>query len=1131
MTVHTFNPNAAELIDVLQLDNSEAIDNQYVADLFNESVSNTRKIIESTKVIPFILCSMGKDSSCTLLIALEAYRQSIAEGKIEPERPFIVSTVNTLAEQSVMVMYVSYARQRLLSYAKKHNINLRYDIVTPAMDSEFFIRFCGGQKLLPSVARNGECTSFLKITPSKLFAQQILQELKTDYDSAYSQFDIVMCIGSRQSESLRRSNNLHKQQLAGKYSEQLIQEIKASKGSGGRTFNYAPIISWATSDVLKLLTLAGDKPLVKGASPVPGFLNNFGLLVEIYGDGAAAEVCEIAVGETEASAGRACSGKARFGCSMCTISGVKDKSSTGLASLKRWRSIGAQDALRVRDWLYRVSSDMGARALHARAFDSVGFNRVGLQGNILKPKYLEKMVRYASQLSLDSIRISEEFTELVKQGRELEHEGYREIANDPLLAPKIKREFLAMYKESLQDPRNLNILFSEKHAIYLSFRWSLDGVGSAPFKPLAIWEQLKRGEGWIPYPALNSELKNDELKKIQGYESLADPVMIATMKNEDPQEHVFNHTSFLSLWSRPTDVSDVVDEEMNCSINRVANATSTVQVEFESTVTEGSKTGRNNLDSIKLERNGQSLVFSLEKPLVTKVMLNGKLVHGHVKNLLLKKGLESEVQTYCITHFHNALKVNTSDINIKTLPVIFSKCNGTYSIAREVNYLKSKSINTGYTNHTRQSQPKLHFSQRVTKLVKGNIVRGNSRMVFYPLQADSSLHEAHKQEEVMYEPHFDSHTQKHLSTHDNDLFSLESEMKENIKLDEGRLAEWKQQGGVEAALELHDSYLKRLIKYRHVRRENKKSVRRYSGTQAVEILMSHGVISIAKRYLRQFNAVFKRTQILDSLGMFEFQSMSIDKVKDLPCAISMAQHRKDKVNVLNVIRAYRQEQRKAITKALSAGPDISATIGFVERGVTSVLNTCVHAFNATQLKMHFDTHSIPVSERANASLFWLAYYFDGLATPYDFIRKILPQKMVIEYKADPALQIAFTREVVSLLGNVNKQINSTLTAWEAVEVGMVRFLGSEYATSELAKQSYVEHVFSNAPFGADKQLLAFWNPNVTTMKSDVRRILKSIKEKKVVLQGLSKGINSVTAKGSKRVVGAMTLAQKLSLMS
>ncbi|MBF4281129.1 hypothetical protein EAY27_29050, partial [Vibrio anguillarum] len=57
--------------------------------------------------------------------------------------------------------------------------------------------------------------------------------------------------------------------------------------------------------------------------------------------------------------------------------------------------------------------------------------------------------------------------------------------------------------EQAQKP--LITLFSERHAVYLSFRWSLDGIKSLPYRPLVIWNELTNGRGWVPYPQTNSE--------------------------------------------------------------------------------------------------------------------------------------------------------------------------------------------------------------------------------------------------------------------------------------------------------------------------------------------------------------------------------------------------------------------------------------------------------------------------------------------------------------------------------------------------------------------------------------------------------------------------------------------------
>ncbi|AXV67686.1 hypothetical protein D0907_20360 (plasmid) [Pseudoalteromonas lipolytica] len=337
--------------------------------------------------------------------------------------------------------------------------------------------------------------------------------------------------------------------LKGKSAEDLMNSMTSQSIGNSKVYNYAPIRDWEIDDVFLLLSLAGSKPLQRSCYDIPGFLSNFGLLIEIYGNGTS-ETCEIATGQ---SGGAGCNGKARYGCSICTIVSKQDKTATNLAKLKRWEVLGVENTLRLRERLFRISSNMSERALHARAFDPVGYNRVALQPNTLKPKHLDKIVRYACQLTQESIAHSERFKSLVEQGREAEHEGVQCIQNDVTLPPKIKKAFLEMYTEALLNPQNLNYYFSE----------------------------------WIPYPKLNSEMSDADIGKIQGYEALSEAVMMPVLRDEDAHKHVFDHVSLIDLWTRPLDASDIFDEDMNCSIKRGSDNSANVTAIYDLNISAG----------------------------------------------------------------------------------------------------------------------------------------------------------------------------------------------------------------------------------------------------------------------------------------------------------------------------------------------------------------------------------------------------------------------------------------------------------------------------------------------------------------------------------------------------------------
>lgn len=1133
MIVKQFKPE--QLINTVTIGESFLTnDDERVVMQFNDDVKHFRNLLEKTNIVPIIGSSQGKDSSTVTLIVIEAFRQAIAEKTIEPNRPLIMTTVNTKGEAIAMNFYVHYARKRIIDYCKKHAINLRYDIVSPSLNNEFFVRYAGAQKLPATPGRNGDCSIILKLNPNQRFIKSIVNEF--DNDERYREYrdsPLLMCLGSRSDESSRRKNNMLLQQLSNKSASDILNSLEKELIGKRELINFAPIANWSTDNVFLLLSLAGDKPIKRSPHSVPGYLEHFGLLQEIYGNGSANETCEIVSGK---SGGSGCNGKARFGCSFCTVIGNKDKSSDGLASLARWKSLGVEDSLRVRDWLYRISSSMDCRALHARAFDSVGYNRIALQGNTLKPKYLEKMVRYASQLTQDAIKYANEFAALKAANKEMEHEGYREIAQSQTLSPRIKKAFLEMYSEAIVNPENLNYLFTQKHAILLSFRWSLDGVGSAPFKPLSVWNDISQGKGRIPYPKLNKEIPKSEHKKIEGYDALPEAVMMPVLKNEQPHEHVFNHTPLLSLWRRPVDVADVLDEEMNCTISRKSDHTAAVNVEFDLQVLHHAKSV-NDLTGCTFNVEDSKISFALAKPIIKKVMFQGKVLTGKAKEQLLAGGLIEQVNEYAQSHFEaNVERITHANINIPSELADYaikqlSSCTGTFTINRDVKYLKETRSLAGYMATQRKEDPKLHFTQRVTKVKKGVLTRGNTRMVFYPFAMDSRLHSVSKQEASVLIPAYDSHTQKTISIHDSSLFDFEEEAKENILVCDKALSRWKAAGGVEKALALHDNYIQRLIKYRHVRQVNRFDIRRYAGTQAVEELLSSGVVSIERKYWAQFHAIYKRTQVLDSLGMFKYQSMPVEMVQNARNAITMAQHRKDKVAVLNQIRLYRNEQREAVKASKKNHISIEAPISQIEAAVKESLSITVHTYNASSLWLHFDTHEVALNERVNTAMFWLAYQFDDVKNVDHVLKKIVPSKILSSLRDNPVLKVKLTKRVAEHLISVSCQIEAALKLWKPIEQGMAHYLSHSYETREEAKAAFIQHIASAAPYEPSMHLMNSWNPSACNREKTIKKVNEKIHATRLLLESIAGQLKSAANTGTQKAVASLSLADKLALMN
>lgn len=136
--------NPQQLVDIFQFDAQDQENLKVVYEQFNQGVSALRTLIESEPVV--LHCGLsGKDSSVVVLMAVEAYRQSIQAGLVEPSRPLLVVTVDTGAEAIALKMYVHYVRKRLLEFGKQIGINLCYDIIQPPINDQYFIKYTGGK--------------------------------------------------------------------------------------------------------------------------------------------------------------------------------------------------------------------------------------------------------------------------------------------------------------------------------------------------------------------------------------------------------------------------------------------------------------------------------------------------------------------------------------------------------------------------------------------------------------------------------------------------------------------------------------------------------------------------------------------------------------------------------------------------------------------------------------------------------------------------------------------------------------------------------------------------------------------------------------------------------------------------
>lgn len=961
-------------------------DQKEVLELFDDAVEDIALILEAkNKPIMHVPTSMGKDSLLVLLLTIQAYATLIKQGRIEASRPLIATTVDTAVEAVPMQMMVRYSAPRLREFAENLGVNLQYTVLKPRFIDEFFIRWGSAQKLIPNPTKSGDCSIILKVDVST----RHLRSLSSEMDSlGYGDSPIISLLGSRDSESARRKQNIEKANLR---TNPLEAMNAVNLGRGSVIYQYAPISHWTDEQVFLYHKLAGGNPVTKSllGNKTPLFNTFFpshGLTLAIYGNGKN-ESCSVVVGQTNNAT---CGGKnARFGCYICPMTGSIDRSSEALAQYPRWASLGGDKALAVRDWIFRLSTSSKARAFHAKAIDEVGFNRIALQGNVLKAKYLEKMVWHASALSVESKQKADHFKSLVSQGREMEHVGMQDIANDDSLTSSVKRQFLEMYKEVAQTP--LYECFSERHALLLSFRWLADGVATTSFKPISIYQRVLNGER-LATPMTNREYES-KFGKISMANHVADPVMISFhTKKFEKSFHPLHSPRFLSYWQRPSNALDLFDKDMNCSIEDKPQQA--LSVEF--------------IASCNISESGDYLP-SFDKPKV-----NGRL---------LPKLAQAMIEPHILEH----LKQYYADRALNMYHCPFYEIKATFEQDKThkmvIPHLVMKKIGFQLNNSEAQVKAYNEKTERVIVRKNGKITRTTTRMNFYPPKGVPSNLINKYQFIYSLGLNFALEEQFKLSVAEEGEWQDNSDLNlENLTIDAKTFGQWLSIGGWEKAIAEHDEELQRNLERSKANRGKgfiKRQVRTYGGSGGAHELLQTSGIAIASKYVPQLLKTLKRTDLFSNIGVFDYAALSHEMLLSLSNIIPMSQHRKDKISCVNAIRKERNKVR-AQYKALQVGEIASVLEQHFEQSHEHLveIDKALHF----ELGGYIDTAEPPTPRRMASSRMLLGMTSVNLSSPEMCMKSIYSAVTMDRIKADPknlfAMTQAYRHELVSLQAHI-----------------------------------------------------------------------------------------------------------------
>jgi 3'-phosphoadenosine 5'-phosphosulfate sulfotransferase (PAPS reductase)/FAD synthetase len=448
--------------------------------MFDSAVAEMKIIAE--KYITVVACSFGKDSTVTLLVALKAHMELIAEGKISRDKPFVVCSIDTGVENHLVQMLTQHGCDQLKAFAEQNNINIDIRLGKPPLSKQWSALFLSGLKLISASRLNSDCSVILKLDNAATIERQIIADYGSD--------KLVTLLGSRLSESTKRAQSIRKfgNDIT---AEDLIQYDKADKV-------FAPIVDWTDDHVWTVLKRAGKSAISSSVCDNPNLFSyapNHRLLHIVYSnskDGSCPTSSKRIQGDKATQGG--CGGSARTGCYLCAKS-IKDKSAEAQAAMLR-HSVISGNVLKVRNYIMTVAQSVQNRTWLAKAVDFTT-GAIALQPNTLNAVTIDKLLWLLSQVTHDEINRASNFAKLVSKGLEMQDLGYADIINDDSMTVLDKAEMALAYRTYAVRP--LITPMSLELSLYISAIHSRDGVKLPPYRAFYIWNATQSGER-IPYP-------------------------------------------------------------------------------------------------------------------------------------------------------------------------------------------------------------------------------------------------------------------------------------------------------------------------------------------------------------------------------------------------------------------------------------------------------------------------------------------------------------------------------------------------------------------------------------------------------------------------------------------------------
>ncbi|NVL49836.1 hypothetical protein F2S72_08800 [Pseudomonas syringae pv. actinidiae] len=323
-----------------------------------------------------IMWSGGKDSSCTLAIALMAMRELVDEGVTVPT--LHVCHSDTLMENPVVVAYNEGQIQQMESYAKSSGIPMKVWVASPGLSTDYLVSVIGGRTII-SVGNNTKCQQGTKAQPLAKLKRQIRREIADATGTKPKAVEIVSLIGTRFDESAARNRAMT---VRGESATIAVDAMEDGQ------LVLSPIALFTAMDVFGFI---GDV----AAGRISTY-SNFDDLLSLYRDMNGGECSVVAYLGNREQAKTPCN--ARTGCWTCARVS-RDTSAESLIATEGDKYRWMKPLNDLRSYMIKMHFNPAARAWLARNVDEDGY--IEISPNAYSPAYTSELLGIILSIQAD----------------------------------------------------------------------------------------------------------------------------------------------------------------------------------------------------------------------------------------------------------------------------------------------------------------------------------------------------------------------------------------------------------------------------------------------------------------------------------------------------------------------------------------------------------------------------------------------------------------------------------------------------------------------------------------------------------------------------------------------------------